>query len=131
MYSNVTVSQPQIDGSKVVTINDVKNNNQRSVKVSADEADKFVSIRDELIKTLEKRRKKSLIYMPIGCGAISAVGSLFNKEWIKQFGKMKTVGIQGLMGCAAGFALAAIVQSKKSLQRGVENLDNAFINKHS
>ena len=127
MYSNVTVSQPQIDGSKVVTINDVKNNNQRSVKVSADEADKFVSIRDELIKTLEKRRKKSLIYMPIGCGAISALCSLFNKEWIKQFGKIKTAGIQGLLGCASGLALAAIINSKKSQQRALEKFDNTFI----
>lgn len=131
MYSSVSVSPQQIDGLKIVTIKDSKNNKEKTVKVSAQKADEFVALRNEATSILAKRRKNGFIYMPLACGAISAVGSLFNKEWIKQFGKIKTAGIQGLLGCASGLALAAIINSKKSQQRALEKLDNTFITLNS
>ena len=131
MYASINVSPQQIDGSKIVTIKDNKNNQEKIVKVSAQKADEFVALRNEVTSTLAKRRKNSLIYMPLGCGAISALCSLFNKEWIKQFGKIKTAGIQGLLGCASGLALAAILESKKSHQRAMEKFDNTFITANS
>ena len=54
VFSGVNVSQKLSDGTKVVKVMDVKNNCDRSVKVSAEKADEFVSSRAQFINNSEK-----------------------------------------------------------------------------
>lgn len=131
VFSGVNVSQKLPDGTKVVKVMDVKNNCDRSVKVSAEKADEFVSSRSQFVSNSEKKLTNKYLWMSLLGGALGSVAcTLFSKV---DASKLSKAGVGGLLGALGGFgvSLLAVNFSALRVQDKLNEMDEQFIKNNS
>ena len=120
-----TVGEIQKDGTKIVNVYDSKNAVTRNIKVSAQEADEFVTSRTTALEKAHKKdRNITLISAALGTLGGLCVG-LLNK------GKANYIkGISTLGGFVIGLLPGAILEMSPSVKRVNRNLSDEFIAKN-
>jgi len=137
-----TVSELQPDGTKIVNVYDSKNAITRNIKVSAQEADEFISTRKEVCENaIRKDKIKMISYSTLGTLGGLGLGlvglackkkintNVNSKNIVKKLAKIDFT-LSTLIGVITGCLFALPIEAHPSFLKQDRKLTEAFIEKH-